>query len=77
GNGFTFKHYDPLAMYTAIVRAVETFKYKDQWSNIVHRGMNADYSWQRAAAKYVELYRRAISRREEHPVHQQYMDIPG
>jgi starch synthase len=77
GNGFTFIHYDALAMYTAIVRAIETYKYKAQWQKIVQRGMSADFSWERAAHKYVELYRRAITGRTDHPVPQEYSDVPG
>jgi starch synthase len=77
GNGFTFKLYDSLAMYTAIVRAVETYKYPDRWRNIIQRGMNADFSWERAAGKYVELYRRAQSIRGEHPAPQEYLDVPS
>ncbi|HEY8463500.1 MAG TPA: glycogen synthase [Bacillota bacterium] len=76
GTGFTFKLYDAVAMYTAIVRAVETYKYKEQWRAIVQRGMNADFSWQKAGQKYVELYRKAISSREEPPVPRDYADVP-
>jgi starch synthase len=77
GNGFTFKLYDPLAMYTAIVRAVETYKYKEQWKNIIQRGMNADFSWERAAQQYVELYSRAQSVHDQHPAPQEYLDVPS
>jgi len=68
GNGFTFREYDALAMYTAIVRAVETYKYKERWLEIVRRGMSADFSWSRAARKYEDLYRRALALHTDHPV---------
>lgn len=77
GNGFTFKLYDSLAMYTAIVRAIETYKYKEQWQNIIRRGMNADFSWDRAARQYVELYRRAQSVRDQPQAPPEYLDIPS
>ncbi|HEY63066.1 MAG TPA: glycogen synthase [Caldilineae bacterium] len=73
GNGFSFKSYDALALYAALVRAVETFKYRDVWRRLMLRGMRADFSWQRSARKYVDLYYRAIATRrgahrpEEYP----------
>jgi starch synthase len=78
GNGFSFKLYDSLAMYTAIVRAVETYKYKEQWHNIIRRGITADFSWERAARQYEELYRRAQSVHEQPQAPpEEYRDIPG
>jgi starch synthase len=77
GNGFTFKLYDSLAMYTAIVRAIETYKYQERWQNIVRRGINADFSWERAARQYIEVYRRAQSVRNQPQEPQEYLDIPS
>lgn len=68
GNGFTYKHYDALAMYTSIVRAVETFHYPEQWHTLIQRGMSQDFSWENSAAKYVDLYRRTMAYRAEHPL---------
>jgi starch synthase len=65
GNGFTFGKYDAMAMYTAIVRAIETYRYEDIWRVLVQQAMNADFSWESSAAKYVELYRRALSNQPE------------
>lgn len=76
GNGFTFKKYDALAMYTAIVRAIETYHYHDKWKTLIQRGMTADFSWHNSALKYVELYRRALTVRGEHPVPNEYINVP-
>ncbi|HEX3045816.1 MAG TPA: glycogen synthase [Bacillota bacterium] len=72
GNGFSFGNYNSLAMYTAIVRAIETYHYKEQWLGLIRRGMSADYSWHNSALKYVELYRRALAQRREEPVPEEY-----
>ncbi len=79
GNGFSFKPYDGLAMYTAIVRAIETYHHPETWRMLVQRAMSADYSWQVSAVQYVDLYRRALTLRSEHPlpVPDEYSDIPG
>ncbi len=75
GNGFTFKNYDSLAMYTSIVRAIETYHYHDRWQMLIQKGMTADFSWKNSAAKYVELYRKALVHRLEH--RNEYANVPG
>ena len=77
GNGFTFKEYDAMAMYTAIVRAIETYKYKDYWHTMVTRAMDTDFSWHRSAVKYEDLYRRAIAHHADHPMPQEYANTPS
>ena len=77
GNGFTFKQYDAMAMYTAIVRAIETYRYREQWKTLINRGMAANFSWHNSALKYDELYRRALAIRDEHPVPNEYMSVPS
>ena len=77
GNGFTFKKYDAMAMYTAIVRAIETYHYQDRWRTLVHRGMAGDFSWHNSAQKYVGLYRRALNVRAYHPIPNEYMNVPS
>ncbi len=67
GTGFVFKPYDRWALFAAIVRAIETFKHRELWRQIQARGMHADFSWERSARKYVELYRRAIASRIARP----------
>ena len=61
GNGFTFREYEAMALYTAVVRAVETYRHAEVWRRIQHAGMTADFSWDASARKYVDLYQRALS----------------
>jgi starch synthase len=57
GTGYCFDRYEPLDMYTCMVRAWESFNYKPQWAQLQQRGMAADFSWDRSATAYDELYR--------------------
>jgi starch synthase len=57
GTGFSFDRYEPLDMYTCMVRAWESYRYNDAWRLLQQRGMNNDFSWQTSAEKYVQLYR--------------------
>jgi starch synthase len=63
GNGFSFEPYDRWALFAAIVRAVENYKYKDTWHKLQVKGMTADFSWNASARKYVDLYYRALAAR--------------
>ena len=65
GNGFVFKEYDRWALFAAVVRAIETYRYKDIWRAIQVAGMSADYSWERSAQKYVEVYQKALAFKKE------------
>ncbi len=67
GTGFVFRPYDRWALFAAIVRAIEIFGHPDLWRQIQLRGMHSDFSWERSAAQYVDLYRRAIASRLERP----------
>jgi starch synthase len=61
GNGFSFKSYDRWALFAALVRAAETYRYKDAWRKLQQAGMSADYSWGRSAQRYIEVYKRALA----------------
>lgn len=72
GNGFSFKAYDSMALYAAIIRALENFRYRDTWRQLVMRAMAADHSWATSARKYIDLYHRAIAARIERPPRETY-----
>lgn len=63
GCGFSFRAYDAMALYTAIVRAVEVYKHRELWFSLQQRCMKSDFSWMASAAKYVDIYRRAQANR--------------
>jgi starch synthase len=66
GTGFSFKNYSSMSFLTAMVRALETYKNKVIWKKIVKRAMEQDFSWEKSAKKYVDLYQRS---REAHSDH--------
>ena len=67
GNGFVFEPYDRWMLFAAIVRAVETFKHPTVWRQLQLQGMRVDFSWERSAHRYIELYRRAMASRMPRP----------
>ena len=60
GTGFSFNKFDPISLYGAIVRALETRKYKNAWRDIMVRAMRESNSWEIPAKKYISLYMKAI-----------------
>jgi len=59
GNGFTFKNYNPNELLVAITRALETYKYKENWRALLERGMRSSFSWELPAKRYMDLYKKA------------------
>jgi len=60
GNGFAFEKFDQYALYGTIIRAMETFKYKNYWADLVKRAMLADFSWDMSAREYEKLFTKAV-----------------
>lgn len=61
GNGFTFLTYDRDGMLWALRRAIERYADKGAWNNIVTRAMNENFTWDRSAELYKELYQEMLS----------------
>jgi starch synthase len=67
GTGFCFDRYEPLDLFTCMVRAYEGFRYKDEWQKLQQRGMREDFSWTKSAKQYVRMYNSIYGITEEPP----------
>ncbi len=56
GTGYCFDRYEPLDLFTCMVRTSEAYRFKPQWQMLQQRGMRQDFSWQRSAQEYATLY---------------------
>lgn len=62
GNGFTFANYNAHDMLNTIRRAVDFYyNKKDIWNLLVQRGMRTDFSWNKSAQEYMEMYHRTLN----------------
>lgn len=65
GTGYLFDRYEPLDLFTCMVRAWEGFRYKEKWQELQQRGMKQDFSWYNPAAKYLNVYREVLGETPE------------
>jgi len=60
GNGFLFNDCLPAHLLNAIRKAVSVYKDKQSWLKLIKKIATYDFSWDRSARKYVEIYKKAI-----------------
>lgn len=65
GTGFVFKNFSSGSFLIAVTRALEAYKNKTVWHKIVRAGMTQDFSWNKSAEKYLDLYFRVMEFRKE------------
>ena len=63
GTGFKFHAYHGEALYSALREAIDTFKDREGWQQLMLNGMKKDFSWSRSAREYVKVYERALQNR--------------
>ncbi len=57
GNGFVFNDYVANGMMWAVREALNVFnKGREYWNPIVKNAMESDFSWNKSAQKYIDLY---------------------
>jgi starch synthase len=60
-NGFVFDEACPTHFEAAVERSVDTYEQRpDQWRALQDTAMSADWSWNRAADAYLEVYKAAV-----------------
>lgn len=57
GNGFSFTNYNAHELLFTIKNALQLYRQKEQWANLVQNAMACDYSWSKSAKEYADLYR--------------------
>jgi starch synthase len=60
GTGFAFEQYHSLAFMGAISRALVLYQQKRLWRQLVRNCMRQDFSWEKVAEQYEEVYQKAI-----------------
>ncbi|MCL2351102.1 MAG: glycogen synthase [Firmicutes bacterium] len=56
GTGFVFRDYDARGMMWAVNEALKLYGDRDEWARLVKNCMESDFSWDKSAERYIELY---------------------
>ncbi|MGF7184019.1 starch synthase [Desulfitispora alkaliphila] len=56
GNGFSFTNYNAHDMLYTLKRAISLYQKNDQWQQLRIKAMGLDYSWNRSAREYRDVY---------------------
>ncbi|MBS1248792.1 MAG: Glycogen synthase [Chloroflexi bacterium] len=59
-TGFLFEEANPKELGQTICRALKVYQDKRRWRGLQHRGMKRNFSWERSAEKYLEVYQELI-----------------
>lgn len=59
GNGFKFARYDAKEFLNLIKMAIRFYSQPEHWRQLLRNAMTADFSWERSAEAYLQLYRKA------------------
>jgi starch synthase len=62
GTGFKFRHYHSSRLLEKIYEALLVYADRDLWRALMRNGMRVDFSWERSARRYAEVYE-MLSRR--------------
>ncbi len=62
-TGFLFDEYQPWALEEAVMYAIDLYRNRTTWEERVRAAMARDFSWDRSAATYAEVYRVAREHR--------------
>ncbi|MFQ5560960.1 MAG: glycogen synthase, partial [Nitrospinota bacterium] len=60
GTGFKFSEYSGDALKNAICRALALYENKAVWKKMMIRAMEKDFSWEKSAQKYLNVYKKAV-----------------
>jgi len=60
GHGFRFDRYQTEDLVKALDRALSFYEKEPYWSALKQQAMKADFSWEKSAAAYLELYLKLV-----------------
>ena len=63
-TGFMFADGFANALFSAVERALTLYQQPEKWRQLAVQGMKQDFSWEKSALKYIELYNKALESRD-------------
>jgi starch synthase len=63
GDGFKFVDYNAEELFDQVQKAIRFYFRPDHWKRLIQNAMAADFSWEKSAKDYLQLYRKAMEKR--------------
>lgn len=73
GNGLVFKKANPWALFAAVTRGLEIYRFGQVWKKLVDNAMASNFSWDKAANEYEKLYKRVLKIRRQFVKHNPHL----
>jgi starch synthase len=64
GNGFKFVRYDAREFLNQIKTAIGLYSKPEHWNQLLRNAMTADFSWQKSAHSYFQLYQKTLEKKK-------------
>ena len=64
-TGFSFEDYSSSELYQTIKKAIKVFSDKKKMQTMITSAMNEDWSWNKSAKEYENIYRKALQKRSQ------------
>ncbi|MEW6584741.1 MAG: glycogen synthase GlgA [Nitrospirota bacterium] len=77
GTGFLFADYTPSALLNALKRAFCVYTDKGKLRKMITEGMKEDFSWRRAAERYIEIYWKSLKEKKIRGIRRRGSDYPA
>lgn len=63
GNGFSFFEFSAEQFYETTMRALKVYlKKPEEWKQLIRKAIEIDFTWDKPAEKYLELFKKAINK---------------
>jgi starch synthase len=63
GTGFMFNWTETDALYQTLMWAIDTYLHRqDAWCRMQKRAMTTDFSWDKSAREYIDLYQQLLDK---------------
>lgn len=76
GNGFSFANYNAHEMLFTLEHAIEYYHDRPLWERMMKRAMAADFTWDRSAQEYLDMYARILGP-ERAAAHAEEASVPA
>jgi starch synthase len=60
GNGISFNEFTVEEFESAFDKAIQLYKDKNKMKSVILKGMSADFSWNKSAKEYLDLYNKIV-----------------